>query len=94
MEVSTDAGKTWSPAKLQDPVLSKAHTVFCYLWNWNGDETQILSRAADETGYIQPTLQQLVNARGKDMGGYHLNPITSRVIKNNGQVLFKPEKWK
>jgi sulfane dehydrogenase subunit SoxC len=94
VEVSTDAGKTWNAARLQEPVLSKAHTTFRYLWKWNGDETAILSRAVDETGYVQPSLQQLTDARGKDMGGYHLNPITAWNIKSTGEVLFKPEKWK
>lgn len=94
VEISTDGGKNWFPASLQGPVLDKAHTRFHFLWNWNGQETEIMSRAIDETGYIQPTLQQLVKARGNDMGGYHLNPITAWVIKRDGRVLFKPEKWK
>ncbi|OOQ56787.1 sulfite dehydrogenase [Mucilaginibacter pedocola] len=94
VEVSTDAGKTWNDANLQEPVLSKAHTYFRHLWQWNGAETEILSRVTDETGYIQPTLKQLVDARGADIGGYHMNPITSWIIKRNGQVLFKPEKYK
>lgn len=94
VEISTDAGKKWFTAALQEPVLDKAHTHFRYLWRWNGNETEILSRAIDETGYIQPTLQQLIEARGKDMGGYHLNPVTAWVIKRDGRVLFKPEKWK
>lgn len=94
VEISTDAGKTWQAARLQEPVLDKAHTGFRYLWQWNGDTTEIMSRAIDETGYTQPTLQQLVNARGTDMGGYHMNPITAWVIQRDGKVLFKPEKWK
>jgi sulfane dehydrogenase subunit SoxC len=94
VEISTNGGKTWNTAKLQEPVLSKAHTAFRHLWKWNGGETAILSRAMDETGYVQPALQQLADIRGKDMGGYHLNPITSWIIKPGGQVLFKPEKWK
>lgn len=94
VEVSTDAGKHWYTAALQGPVMDKAHTQFRYLWRWNGNETEILSRAVDETGYTQPTLQQLIHARGKDMGGYHLNPVTSWVIKRDGRVLFKPEKWR
>jgi sulfane dehydrogenase subunit SoxC len=94
VEISTDNGKKWMPARLQDPVLDKAHTYFRYLWKWNGRETAIMSRAVDETGYTQPTLDQLVKARGLDMGGYHLNPVTAWLIKNDGQVLFKPEKWK
>jgi len=94
VEVSVDAGKKWYPATLQEPVLDKAHTRFRFLWKWNGHETEIMSRAIDETGYTQPTMQQLIDARGTDMGGYHLNPITAWTIKRDGRVLFKPEKWK
>ena len=50
VEISTDAGKTWLPTKLQEPVLDKAHTYFRHLWNWDGNETEIMSRAIDETG--------------------------------------------
>jgi sulfane dehydrogenase subunit SoxC len=94
VEVSTDAGKTWNTAKLQEPVLDKAHTMFRYLWQWNGDSTEILSRAIDETGYIQPTLKQLADARGTDLVGYHMNPITAWQVRSDGNVLFKPENWK
>lgn len=94
VEVSVDAGKTWLPARLQEPVLDKAHARFRHLWNWRGEETEILSRAIDETGYMQPTLDQLVKARGADMGGYHLNPVTAWRIRRDGTVLFKPENWK
>jgi sulfane dehydrogenase subunit SoxC len=94
VEVSTNAGKTWQTAQLQEPVLDKAHTAFRYLWRWDGTETEISSRTVDETGYTQPTLAQLVEARGKDMGGYHLNPVTAWRIKNDGTVLFKPERWR
>lgn len=94
VEVSTDAGKTWTPAELQEPVLDKAHTVFRQLWKWDGRETEILSRAIDETDYVQPTLHQLIEARGTDMGGYHLNPVTAWKIRSDGKVFFKPEKWK
>lgn len=91
VEVSTDAGQTWNEANLQEPVLSKAHTYFRYLWQWGGASTEILSRVTDETGYIQPTLKQLTAARGTKAGGYHMNPITSWQIKPDGTVLFKPE---
>jgi sulfane dehydrogenase subunit SoxC len=94
VEVSTDAGKSWHVAQLQAPVLEKAHTVFRLLWRWDGGETEIMSRATDDTGYIQPTLQQLLAARGPDMGGYHLNPVVAWRIRNDGTVLFRPENWK
>ncbi|MES2378475.1 MAG: sulfite dehydrogenase [Bacteroidota bacterium] len=91
VEISTDAGKTWQLANLQEPVLSKAHTYFRYLWNWNGNSTEILSRVTDETGYLQPTLKQLIEVRGTASGGYHMNPITAWQVKTDGSVLFKPE---
>jgi sulfane dehydrogenase subunit SoxC len=91
VEISTDAGKNWYTANLPGPVLDKAHTQFKFLWYWNGEETEILSRAIDSTGYMQPTLKQLVEARGKSMGGYHLNPITAWLVRRDGSVLFKPE---
>ncbi|MBC7893538.1 MAG: sulfite dehydrogenase [Sphingobacteriaceae bacterium] len=91
VEVSTNGGKTWNLARLQEPVLDKAHTQFRYLWNWNGEETSLSSRVTDETGYVQPTFAQLREARGPDMGGYHLNPITTWVVKRDGRVLNQPE---
>ncbi len=91
VEVSTDGGRKWQPAQLQEPVLSKAHTYFRYLWYWDGHDTEIASRVTDETGYTQPTYKQLLDARGPDMGGYHLNPVTSWLIKRDGSVLSKPE---
>jgi sulfane dehydrogenase subunit SoxC len=93
VEVSTDGGKNWQLANLQEPVLSKAHTYFRYLWEWDGNETEILSRVTDETGYLQPTLKQLAEARGPNIGGYHMNPITSWKVKNDGSVWFKLENY-
>lgn len=93
VEVSTDAGKTWNAARLQEPVLEKAHTYFRYLWQWDGNATAIMSRAIDETGYVQPSLKELISARGPGTG-YHLNPVTAWLIKRDGQVVYSPEKWK
>jgi len=44
--------------------------------------------------YTQPTLKQLIDARGKDIGGYHMNPVTAWRIKRDGSVVFKPENYK
>jgi len=57
------------------------------LWNWNGSETTILSRAIDETGYIQPTLEQLRAARGVGTY-YHFNHIRTWRVRRDGTVLF------
>ncbi|MEJ1242154.1 sulfite dehydrogenase [Chryseolinea sp. T2] len=90
VEVSTDVGKSWYPAELQTPILDKAHTTFRYLWNWNGQTTEIMSRAIDETGYIQPFFKDLVDVRG-DVTGYHFNPITKWVVHNNGDVFINED---
>lgn len=89
VDVSTDGGKTWGQAKLQGPVLSICHTRFRFPWTWDGRETVIQSRCVDETGYVQPTLRQLVGVRGLNgpVGSvYHLNAIQSWKIANDGKV--------
>ena len=91
-DVSTDGGRTWQPAELQEPRLPKAHTRFRHLWNWDGRPTEIMSRAVDDTGYIQPTRAELIAARGT-RGFYHLNPITAWHLRRDGQVVFCSEHW-
>jgi sulfane dehydrogenase subunit SoxC len=93
VDISTDGGGTWTAAKLQDPVLPKAHTRFRHLWNWSGGEAEIMSRAIDETGYVQPTRTDLIASRGVSSVGYHYNPITTWQVRSDGAVMFKPESW-
>jgi len=93
VDVSTDAGRTWAAATLQEPVLSKAHTRFRHLWNWTGGDAVIMSRAVDETGYVQPTKDTLIASRGISSVGYHTNPITGWQVRADGTVVFRPEPW-
>jgi sulfane dehydrogenase subunit SoxC len=93
VDVSTDGGATWTPARLQEPVLPKAHTRFRHLWNWTGGEAVIMSRAVDETGYVQPTRDTLIAARGVSSVGYHINPITGWRVRSDGTVVYRPEPW-
>jgi len=93
VDVSTDGGATWAPARLQEPVLSKAHTRFRHLWNWTGGEAAIMSRAVDETGYVQPTRPDLIASRGVSTVGYHFNPITAWLVRTDGTVVFRQESW-
>ena len=88
--ISTDNGKSWTAAELQAPVLSKAHTRFRRLWKWDGKPTTLLSRARDETGYMQPTRLQLDTARGMPRGpfAYHYNPVTGWRISRDGAVIL------
>ncbi|WP_439106041.1 sulfite dehydrogenase [Congregibacter sp.] len=93
VDVSTDAGVTWTRASLQGPVQPKAHTRFGLPWKWDGKPTEIASRAIDETGYVQPTRRQIIDARGPGNQVYHLNPIMHWIIEADGRVLYKAEPW-
>jgi len=93
VDVSTDGGATWTAARLQEPVLSKAHTRFRHLWNWAGGEAVILSRAVDEKGNVQPTKTDLIASRGVSSVGYHLNPITGWLVRPDGTVVYRAEPW-
>ena len=91
VDVSTDGGTTWQPARLQEPVLRQAHTRFRHLWQWDGSETEIMSRASDDTGYVQPTRAELRAQRGRRARRYHLNPITAWRIQPDGHVFYREE---
>ena len=92
--VSADGGKSWAPAELQQPVLSKAFTRFRVPWRWDGGPAVLQSRAWDEAGDAQPTRSQLVSARGETtrvpavtaFPSQHYNAITSWSIERGGEV--------
>jgi sulfane dehydrogenase subunit SoxC len=89
VDVSTDGGATWRRAELQGPVLPICHTRFRLPWMWTGKSAILQSRCVDETGYVQPTLGQLVAARGLNgpLGSiYHLNSIQSWQVAGDGKV--------
>jgi len=85
VEVSTDGGQSWGEARLEEPVLSIAHTRFRFPWSWAGGEAVLQSRAYDESGYVQPSRAQLIDARGTS-SIYHYNGIQSWKIGAEGQV--------
>lgn len=85
VEVSLDEGRSWQQAELQEPVLTRALTRFRYPWHWDGTPAVIQSRAIDETGYIEPTLAELVKVRGVN-SFYHNNAIWPWRIDANGEV--------
>jgi sulfane dehydrogenase subunit SoxC len=87
VDVSVDDGRTWATAELDEPVLSKCQTRFRYLWNRTADDAVIMSRATDDTGYVQPFVQQLRDARGVGTR-YHYNSIRAWTVRANGTVVF------
>jgi sulfane dehydrogenase subunit SoxC len=85
VEVSDDGGRTWQDATLDEPVLPKCHTRFRWPWRWNGSEAALVSRATDETGYVQPTTAQLVAVRGPN-APYHFNNMRVWRVGADGSI--------
>jgi sulfane dehydrogenase subunit SoxC len=85
VDITTDGGKTWVKAKLQEPRLPIALTRFRMAWRFEGRETAIAARAVDETGYVQPARDALVAVRGMN-SGYHYNGIKFWSVRANGLV--------
>jgi sulfane dehydrogenase subunit SoxC len=85
VDVSTDGGKTWLKAMLQEPRLPKAFTRFRLPWEWDGKPQQLQSRCVDETGYTQPSREDLVAVRGLNML-YHYNGIKAWSVEADGSV--------
>ena len=85
VDVSVDGGRNWKTARLESLILPKALTRFNFDWVWDGSPTIIQSRAIDETGYVQPKMNQLRAVRGTK-SIYHNNAIQSWKIDSNGEV--------
>jgi sulfane dehydrogenase subunit SoxC len=94
VEVSTDGGRSWKDAKLQTPVLPKAHTRFTLDWTWNGEEAVLQSRCTDERGEVQPSLAELNKNWGitdadhaqKSSRAIHINAIQPWKVDRDGSV--------
>jgi sulfane dehydrogenase subunit SoxC len=53
--------------------------------SWNGGSALLQSRATDETGYVQPTREKMIAARG-NRTIYHSNAITTWAVSDKGEV--------
>ena len=85
VDVSIDGGVTWRPARLKGLVLAKSLTRFSLPYKWNGAPGLLQCRAIDETGYVQPTITQLRQARGEN-SIYHKNSIHTWQLLSNGSI--------
>ena len=85
VDVSTDGGRNWRPARIDGAVLSKSLTRFNFDWSWDGKPALLLSRAVDDTGHVQPTYAELRKVRGT-RSIYHNNAIQTWLVSENGEV--------
>ena len=85
VDISVDGGRNWQAARLEGPIHTKCHTRFNFGWTWNGGPAVLQSRAVDETGYVQPKINQLREVRGM-RSIYHNNAIQSWQVATSGEV--------
>ena len=85
VDVSTDGGSSWTPARLASPGTDKALTRFYLDHIWDGGEMLLQARARDSSGYVQPTKAQLRAVRGEN-SIYHNNCIQTWWVNANGEA--------
>ena len=85
VDVSVDGGRSWRTARLEAPVLPKCLTRFNVDWVWDGSPVVLQSRAMDDTGYVQPKINELRAVRGT-RSIYHNNAVQSWKVADSGEV--------
>ena len=85
VDVSFDGGRNWRTARIETPVQTKALIRFNIDWVWDGSPAILQSRAIDDTGYVQPKINQLREVRGT-RSIYHNNAIQSWKIADSGEL--------
>jgi len=85
VDISLDGGNNWREARLKGLVLAKAWTRFSFITVWDGKTKVMLSRAIDDSGHIQPTIDKLIENVGVE-GIYHRNPIVGWEVNAKGEV--------
>jgi sulfane dehydrogenase subunit SoxC len=85
VDVSLDGGRNWRTARIDGPAWDKALARFYYEFDWDGSELLLQSRAIDDTGYVQPSKDELRKVRGVN-SIYHNNGIQTWLLHKNGEV--------
>ena len=86
VEMSLDGGQTWNETPLVGPATAKSLTMFAFPFRWMlGQRFVVMSRAVDEAGNRQPTLAEVIAARGERLR-YHVNAIARWVVAADGTV--------
>ena len=85
VDVTIDGGRNWFAARLEKGQEKLSMSRFYVDFDWNGQELMIQSRAMDETGYVQPTKDELRKIRGLN-SIYHNNGIQTWLVRSNGET--------
>ena len=84
VDISFDGGDNWIEAKLKGLVLPKSWTRFSYIYKWDGKPLFLSSRAYDDFGNVQPTIDEETKAVGVE-SVYHRNAIVTWEITSKGE---------
>lgn len=85
VDISFDGGDNWVEASLKGLVLPKAWTRFSYIYKWDGKPILLTSRAVDDTGNVQPTIDQETSVVGVE-NVYHRNAMVTWEVNSKGEV--------
>ena len=86
VDLSFDGGKNYVETKLKGLVLPKSWTRWSYMHTYKkGDTLLLTSRAMDDAGYIQPTIDQEVSIMGVE-AVYHRNGVETWEVNAKGEV--------
>lgn len=85
VDISFDGGNNWVEAQLKGLVLPKSWTRFSFMYKYEGKPLILASRARDDAGYIQPTIDQETSIMGVE-SVYHRNGISSWEVTAEGKV--------
>jgi len=84
VDISFDGGDNWVEAPLKGLVLPKSWTRFSYIYKWDGKPVLLSSRATDDAGHTQPTIDQETSVVGVE-SVYHRNAIVTWEINKKGE---------
>ncbi len=86
VDISFDGGKTYQEAKLKGLVLPKSWTRWSFVYKYKkGQRLLLTSRAMDDAGYIQPTIDQETAIMGVE-SVYHRNGVETWEVTSTGEV--------
>ncbi|MBA1438036.1 MAG: sulfite dehydrogenase [Epsilonproteobacteria bacterium] len=92
VDLSFDGGKNYVEAQLKGLVLPKCWTRWSYIFtipknfqNPDGSQLLLTSRAMDDAGYIQPTVDQELTKVGVE-AVYHRNAVETWRVEKDGKV--------
>ncbi len=86
VDLSFDGGNNYVKANLKGLVLPKSWTRWSYMHTYKkGERLLLTSRAMDDAGYIQPTIDQEVSIMGVE-SVYHRNAVETWEVTATGEV--------